>query len=138
MTTTPEISKLPPRPSIVGSMEDIIEQAKPIPAGEQVELELFEIKAPREGSKADAPDRALFRVVDNPNPDYNGKLIDLPLFSNNLITLIRVSNGQFGWDADGYYPTCIGLKLIGNVTIETFVPKGSSEKVSRNGIKFTG
>ncbi len=137
MTTAPE-TKLPERPSIGGSMEEIIEQSKPIPAGEQVELELFEIKAPREGSKDAAPDRALLRVVDNPNPDYNGKLIDLPLFDNNLLTLIRVGNGAFGWDENGYFPTCIGLRLIGNVTIEKFTPKGTSEQVQKNGIKFSG
>ncbi len=137
MTTASE-TKLPERPSIRGTMEDIIEQSKPIPAGEQVELELFEIKGPGEGAKETAPDHALFRVVDNPNPEFNGKLISLPLFDNNLVKLIRASGEVFGWDEQGYFPACIGLRLIGNVTIEKFTPKGTSEVVEKNGIKFSG
>ena len=130
--------KLPPRPSIAGSMDDIIRQGEPIPAGEQVEVELIKITAPKEGSSDQAPDHALFKVVDNPNPDFNGKLISIPLFPNNLTMLIRIGSDQFGWDENGYFPTCIGLRLIGNVTVEHFIPKGSSEKVPKNSIKFSG
>ncbi len=119
-------------------MDNIIKQGEPIPAGEQVEVELIKITAPKEGASEKAPDQALFQVVGNPNPDYNGKLISIPLFPGNLIMLLRISNDQFGWDENGYFPTCIGLRLIGNVTVEHFTPKGSSEKVPKNGIKFSG
>ncbi len=129
-------SKLPERPSMGKSMDDIIRQEQPIPAGEQVEVLLYEIKAPGEGSKESAPDRALFRVVNHPNPDYNGKIMDVPLFSNNLVILMKVSNSQFGWDETGYFETCLNLSLLATITEETFTPKGSSEKVKKNGLKF--
>lgn len=132
---TDDSKRLPQKVDINMSMDEFEESMKPIPDGTEVEVMLKSIQP--KGEKEKDVDKVVFEVVNNAIPEYNGKVIFVPLFTSFRKTLIRVSDGAFGWDQNGYFPTCLDIVLFGTVGIDdSYTPEGATEPLEKNTIKL--
>lgn len=125
--------RLPQKVDINLSMEEFEESLKPIPKGTEVTVRLKSIKG--KGPNEKDADTVIFEVVNNPIPEYNGKVIFYKLFVSGRKALVRASGGAFGWDKNGYFESCLDMELAGTVGIDdSYTPEGATEPQVKNTI----
>lgn len=133
-----EESLFPTRARINATIDEAVSATELIPDGQAVTVELWKISEPDAKILEEwptIPDSAVFRVVDS-GPSIDGKLINYSLGNRNAGILVKASGGDFGWNEDGYYPSCEKLRFTGVVSLIQKVKKSTGEEQEFNRIKI--